>query len=68
MLLNHFCVAVLLKSTHVAGIITITGDKHLTWLFMFLNLISFVFKKINKCIFLSGAGKKRLAVHLFSWA
>lgn len=45
MLLNHFCVAVLLKSTHVAGIITVTGDKPLTWLFMFLNLISFVFKK-----------------------
>lgn len=49
MLFNHFfCVAFLLKSIYETGIIAITGDNPLTWLFMSLNLISSVFKKQKK--------------------
>ena len=48
MLLNHFSVSFLVKSIHVTGVIAITGDKPLTWLFMSLNLISSVFKKQKK--------------------
>lgn len=53
MLLNHFCLAFLLKSVRVTGIIAITSDKPLTWLFMSLNFISFYSKSKKKKSFFS---------------